>query len=126
MERHTTQRQIILRALKLTAEPISAARLATQVKKKGISRATLFRALKTYVAGGQIALVEGRDGKPEYIGHVYHQAIFRCQRCGKERRLKSQTLPAYVDRKMFGHQSIVTSQLIAQGLCASCTKKVRA
>lgn len=123
MQRHTEQRMIILRTIKLAPEPISRQLMERRLQKHGIARATLYRALKDFVRGGQIAVVESLDGKSSYIGHAFHQAIFRCQRCGKERTLKSQTLPSYVDRKMFGHQSIVTSQLIAQGLCGACAKK---
>ena len=123
MERQTEQRMILLRAMKLATEPVSPAKLQQLAAKHHISRSTLYRTLRMFVADGQIAMVENAQGKPAYVGHVYHQAIFRCQRCGKERRLRSQTLPGYVDRKMFGHQAIITSQLIAQGLCGTCAKK---
>lgn len=121
--RHTEQRQIVLRTIKFSLHPLSAATLVKKLHAAGISRATLFRALKHFVMNGEIALIDNGDGKPEYVGHAYHIATFRCQRCHKERRLKSQTLPQYVDRKMFGHQAIVTSQLIAQGLCGSCSAR---
>jgi Fe2+ or Zn2+ uptake regulation protein len=124
--RHTEQRQIVLRTIKFSPDPMSAAVLERKLRAAGISRATLFRALKHYVANGEIALIDDGRGTSQYVGHTYHAAIFRCQRCGKERRLNSRTLPSYVDRKMFGHQSIVTSQLIAQGLCGSCAKKFHA
>lgn len=121
--RHTSQHQAVLRAVKLSAEPVLAADLVRRLQPVGLSRATVFRALKYYTAQGEIAVIDSADGRPAYVGHTYHIARFRCQRCGKERHLNSQTLPTYVDRKMFGHQSIVTSQLIAQGLCGSCAKK---
>lgn len=124
--RHTEQRQVILRAVKLSLAPVLATELLSRLRKLGVSRATLFRGLKYYVDRGEIAVIDDGQGKPAYVGHAYHAAMFRCQRCGQTRRLSSRTLPAYVDRKMFGHQSIVTSQLIAQGLCASCAKKTHA
>lgn len=123
MHRQTEQRTLILRTIKMVPDPISRATIERRLRKHGVSRATLYRALKEFVAGGQIAMIENFDGKTAYVGHAFHQSMFRCQRCGKERHLKSQTLPGYVDRKMFGHQAIVTSQLIAQGLCGSCSKK---
>ncbi len=123
-QRHTEQRQAILRAVKFAPEPLSMADLQRRLQSLGISRATLFRGLRFYLDRGEIAVVDGPRGVQQYVGHAYHSAVFRCQRCGKERRLKGNTLPAYVDRKMFGHQSIVTSQLIAQGLCGTCANSL--
>lgn len=121
--RHTPQRQAILRLIKLTPEPLSSAVISSRIRKgmAGVSRATIYRNIDQLVKNGEIFRLDGEDG-PEYIGHAYHQATFRCQRCGKERQLKSATLPTYVDRKMFGKQKIFTSQLIAQGLCGTCDR----
>jgi Fe2+ or Zn2+ uptake regulation protein len=121
--RHTPQRQAILRLIKLTPEPLSSAVISARIRKVmvGVSRATIYRNIDQLVKSGEIFRLDGEDG-PEYIGHAYHQATFRCQRCGKERQLKSSTLPTYVDRKMFGKQKIFTSQLIAQGLCGTCDR----
>lgn len=87
----------------------------------GISAGTVYRNIDQLVKSGEIFRLDGEDG-PEYIGHAYHHATFRCQRCGKERELQSATLPKYVDAKMFGKQKIFTSQLIAQGLCGTCDR----
>lgn len=112
-----------MRTIKFAAAPLTATTIAAKLRSAGIGRATLFRVLKRLLANGEIAAIEDRSGATAYVGHAYHQAVFRCQRCGKERTLTSRTLPTYVDRKMFGHQAIVTSQLIAQGLCGSCARK---
>ena len=114
----------MLRTVKFAVEPLTAAEVGIRLKAQAIKRSTIFRNLQALVAAGEIASMESRDGTTRYIGHLYHEAIFRCQRCHKERRLKSRSLPAYVDRKMFGHQAIIASQLIAQGLCSSCTRKI--
>lgn len=121
--RHTESRMAVLRTVKFAAEPMTAAEIVRKLKQQAIKRSTIFRNLGSLVKVGEIASMEGHDGTMRYIGHLYHEAVFRCQRCHKERRLKSQTLPQYVDRKMFGHQAIVTSQLIAQGLCGSCSAR---
>lgn len=121
--RHTEQRQAVLRTVKFAATPLSPAQVLRAVRRAGISRATLYRGLKHLVESGEIAALDGPDGTTLYVGHAFHQSTFRCQRCGKVRILTSQSLPAYVDRKMFGHQAIVTSQLVAQGLCGSCARK---
>jgi len=121
--RHTASRMAVLRTVKFAVEPLAASEIVQRLKKQSIKRSTIFRNLKTLVEAGEIASMEGQDGITRYIGHLYHEVTFRCQRCGKERHLKSQSLPQYVDRKMFGHQSIIASQLIAQGLCGSCSRK---
>lgn len=113
----------VLRTVKFAPTPLTATEMVARLRPLGISRATLFRTLKYYVELGEIAAIDSRDGRTRYVGHAFHEAVFRCQRCGQERLLKSQTLPAYVDRKMFGRQSVITSQLIAQGMCSSCAKK---
>lgn len=121
--RHTPSRMAVLRTVKFASEPMTAAEIVRVLKAQQMKRSTIFRNLSSLVQAGEIASIEGTDGVTRYIGHLYYEAIFRCQRCKKERRLKSQTLPSYVDRKMFGHQAIITSQLIAQGLCGACAKK---
>lgn len=110
--------------VKFSPQPLTSAEL--QRRLPAVAAATLFRNLEYFVRRGEIFVIDGPDGKRRYVGQAYHSATFRCQRCGKERVLTSATLPAYVDRKMFGRQEIVTSQLIAQGFCASCMKKIYA
>jgi Fe2+ or Zn2+ uptake regulation protein len=121
--RHTPQRQAVLRIIKVTETSLSPMEIVRRTKKivPGISAGTVYRNIDQLVKSGEIFRLDGEDG-PEYIGHAYHHATFRCQRCGKERELQSATLPKYVDAKMFGKQKIFTSQLIAQGLCGTCDR----
>lgn len=124
--RRTTQRQTILRMVKFSSEPVTAEAVTRAVKPAcpGIGIATVYRNLRHLVERGEIYQVESRDGLRQFVGHTYHTAVFTCQRCGKERHLTSRTLPAYVDRKMFGNQVVTVSQLTASGLCAACRKKI--
>lgn len=125
--RHTRQRQVVLWSVKAA----DAGRTPEQVWQDaqrlmaGIGRATVYRNLELLTGRGEIYRFEGEDGVRRYFGHVFHQANFSCQRCGQQRRLSSQTLNQYVDRKIFGNQTVFLSRLIAQGLCASCTRRVR-
>lgn len=123
--RHSPQRQAALRIVKFTAEPISAVTVLRRIRRifPKISKATLYRNLESLAAVGEIAEVPTDDGVRRYVGSEWHDATFTCQRCGKARRLTSRTLPTYVDRKMFGDQTIFTSTLRATGLCATCAKK---
>lgn len=123
--RHSPQRQTILRIVKFSDRPLSAADISRGVRRvlPKLGRATLYRNLESLAAVGEIAEVPTDDGIRRYVGSEWHDATFTCQRCGKTRRLTSRTLPTYVDRKMFGDQTIFTSTLRATGLCATCAKK---
>lgn len=121
--RSSLQRQTLLRAVKFSPTPLTSVEIRRQVP--GLAKATLFRNLETLVRRGEIFLVEGLDGQKRYVGHAWHEAEFRCQRCGKIRHLKSTSLPKYVDRKMFGDQTVFISKLMAQGLCATCVKALK-
>lgn len=126
--RRTTQRQTVLRTVKFSVEPVTVEQVIKSVRRScpGIGLATIYRNLQHFVERGETFQVESRDGVRRYVGHTYHTAMFTCQRCGKQRRLKSRTLPAYVDRKMFGDQMVTVSELVANGLCATCAKKISA
>ncbi|MEK7537447.1 MAG: transcriptional repressor [Patescibacteria group bacterium] len=121
--RHSPQRQAILRAVKFAPEPLTSADLRRRLPQ--LAEATLFRNLDTLVARGEIFTVEGLDGGRRYIGHAWHEAEFSCQRCGKTQRLKSQTLPTSVNRRMFGQQRVFVATLRAGGLCGGCLKKLK-
>jgi len=116
--RHTTNRFAILRLLKTTAVPLSAQEIRRRQPR--LSVATIYRNLELLAVKGEIVAIEGDDDQVRYIGHAWHEAEFRCVRCGRKRHLKHKSLPGYVDRKMFGHQAIIASQLLAQGLCGKC------
>ena len=85
----------------------------------------MFRNLDKLVRRGEIFTVDGLDGKRRYVGHAWHEAEFRCQRCGKTRQIKSDTLPTIVNKKMFGRQRVFVATLRASGLCAACLNSLR-
>jgi len=125
LRRHTPQRAVVLRIVKSGVTPLSTEEVRRRASRDGISRATVFRNLKLLCAQGEIAMVDAVDGMRRYIGHSAHEATFTCQRCGKVRRLTSRTLNGYVQRKMFGPQTIMTSRLMGYGVCTDCTKKLK-
>ncbi len=125
--RHTKQRQAVLRTVKLSARPVGAEEIQRHLRRPfpSISVATVYRNLEFLAQRGELYRVEGDDGIKRYIGHSFHQVIFRCQRCGKVRELPSTTLQTYVNRKMFGRQSVFFSRLTAQGLCGGCLRELK-
>lgn len=119
--RTSLQRRTLLRAVKFAPKPMTSGELRRRLP--GLAAATLFRNLETLVRRGEIFSVDGLDGKRRYIGHAWHEAEFSCQRCGKTRHIKSESLPTSINRKMFGQQRVFVATLRASGLCASCLKK---
>lgn len=125
--RHTNQRQLILRAVKASAQPMTAEQVLRVVQgtNPDLGRSTTFRNLDFLSKRGEIIAIETADGVRRFLGHMFHEAVFRCQRCGKAKRLSSRTLNDYVQRKMFGPQTIMSSRLSASGLCTDCTKQLK-
>lgn len=122
--RHTKQRQAVLRAVKLSAQALTAEEIHVRVRGlfPEMSLATIYRGLDFFSKRGEIYRIEGDDGIKRYIGHAFHEVKFRCQRCGQVRELPSDTLQDYVNRKMWGKQTVFFSRLTAQGLCAACLR----
>lgn len=117
--RHTKQRQLILRQVKLSIKPITTDDICRALART-ISRATVYRNVDVLARRGEIFTVDSLDGKRRYVGHAWHEAEFRCQRCRKTRQLKSDNLSNNVNRKMFGQQRVFVATLRTSGLCAAC------
>lgn len=122
-QRTSPERQTLLRVVKFSPGPLTSSEIRLLLPE--LASTTLFRNLDTLVKRGEIFLVDGLDGKKHYVGHAWHEAEFRCQRCGKTRHLKSQTLPTNINRKMFGNQRVFVATMRASGLCASCLKLLK-
>lgn len=122
--RHTKSRQAVLRAVKLSPQALGADQVLKRVQPwwPDANAATVYRNLDFLTKRGEIYRLEGEDGVKRYIGHSFHEVRFRCQRCGKVRALPSQSLQEYVNRKMWGKQTVFFSRLTAQGLCGSCMR----
>jgi len=122
-QRTSPQRQTLLRVVKFAPQPLTAGDIRRALPSH--AEATFFRNLDKLVERGEIFMLDGLDGKRRYVGHAWHEAEFRCQRCGKVRHLKSQSLPTVINRKMFGNQRVFVATLRASGLCASCLRLLK-
>jgi len=120
-QRSSPQRQQLLRAVKFSSTPLTSAEIRRLVPK--LASATLFRNLESLVKRGEIFSIDGLDGHRRYVGHAWHEAEFRCQRCGKTKQYNSDSLPSMVSKKMFDQQRVFVATLRVSGLCASCLKK---
>lgn len=126
-QRHTKQRQAVLGVVKLSPQPVSAEEILVRLRRRwsDFGAATVYRNLDRLTKRGEIYRVESDDGVKRYVGHAWHAATFRCQRCGKERSLPPGRLPAYVNQTMWGRQVVFASRLMAQGLCGSCARQLK-
>lgn len=106
--RHTKSRQAVLRAVKLSPQAISAEQVLKQVNSwwPEANQASAYRNLDWLTKRGEIYRVEGEDGIKRYIGHAFHEARFRCQRCGETHELSKTIVPDLVKQKAFGRRTV--------------------
>jgi Fur family ferric uptake transcriptional regulator len=117
----TRQREVILGILRQAGQPLTAQEIREQARRDsaGIGLATVYRALKAFMARGEIAQVEIPGASPRYEptdrGHHHH---FICQHCRQVFDLQGcvHDLEALAPRNFH----IERHDIILYGLCASC------
>jgi Fur family transcriptional regulator, ferric uptake regulator len=125
MERDTSQRRAIRRALEEAGRPLGALELLRSARPfaPGLGVATVYRTIKAMVVQGAISVVELPGEPPRYepSGKEHHHH-FRCSRCRKVYELDGQCLGdlgALIPRgfRMTSHE------LLAHGVCAACARR---
>lgn len=85
-QRRTSQRDAITRVIREAPGPLTVDEIHARAKRsvRGLGIATVYRAVKLLLEGGEIAAVTLPDGQTRYeagdLGHHHH---FRCRTCGK-------------------------------------------
>ena len=123
MERSTSQRRAIRRALVDGDRPLSPQEIhaAAQTQVPGIGLATVYRALKSMLDERLLVAVElpGESARYELSGKQHHHH-FHCRDCGKVFDVKgcSQDLSAMLPNgfEMQGHE------IVLYGLCVTCKR----
>lgn len=85
-----------------------------------IGFATVYRNLNLLSERGEIFSFEGDDGRRRFVGFVFHDASFTCQRCG---RVESVAIPE-LERTLaerLRKNTLFFSRLEARGFCRQCT-----
>ena len=123
MQRDTAQRRAIRRALDEAGRPLGALEVLESSRRDapGLGIATVYRALKTLGAEGEVTAVEIPGEPPRYEaagkGHHHH---FLCERCGKAYELGGCLggLAGLLPRgfRMTAHE------LLLHGRCAACAR----
>lgn len=115
----------VLRLVKLVPAPVSAVEVTRQLSRRSgrVSAATVYRNLAWLERRGEIASFEDHRGIRRFIGHAYHQAVFRCQQCGRQQVRHDQPPPASITSWLSSQSKILSTYTFAGGLCASCAHK---
>jgi len=127
--RLTTQRRAILQAVLAGGEHFSADGLSARLRRKGISRATVYRTLGLLVECGVIQRAYRQDGKERYeFGYgVLHHDHLVCTECGKVIEFRDDRIEeiqeAVCRRRRF---KTLDHRLIVRGVCSDCARKRKA
>jgi Fur family ferric uptake transcriptional regulator len=119
----TRQREVILGILRQAGQPLTAQEIRERASQDsaGIGLATVYRALKAFMARGEIAQVEIPGTVPRYEptdrGHHHH---FICQHCRRVFDLPGCVgdLEALAPRDFH----VERHEIVLYGLCAACAE----
>jgi Fur family ferric uptake transcriptional regulator len=121
MERHTRQRQIILQVFEEADRPLGPQEVlqAGQVYTPGLGIATVYRALKSLVEEGWLALVvlPGEPSRYEVAGKAHHHH-FRCRTC--DRVFEIAGCPTNVKRLTPRGFHLEGHEIVLYGRCTAC------
>lgn len=125
--RHTVQRRLVLRAVKVSPAARTAEEVAAIVQRwrPRVGTATVYRNLALLAQRGELVRFAGPDGIQRFTGYAFQLATFTCQRCGRAEQLRIPSLPAVVRRATRG-QTIFSARLDVQGLCRDHAPRRRA
>ncbi|MCC8999749.1 MAG: transcriptional repressor [Candidatus Contendobacter sp.] len=123
MSYSTRQREVILNILRQSGRPLTPQEIREQASQDsaGIGLATVYRALKAFMARGEILPVEIPGASPCYEpadrGHHHH---FICQHCRQVFDLQGcvHDLEALAPRDF----QVQRHDIILYGVCAACTE----
>ena len=125
MQRDTSQRRAIRRALEDAGRPLGALEVleASMNFAPGLGIATVYRNIKALLKEGDISEVQlpGEPPRYEAAGKDHHHH-FRCNRCEKVYELGGACLPDLKNALPRGFR-VTSHEVLVHGVCASCTKR---
>lgn len=127
MQRGTTQRRAILRALEEAPGPLTAQELhaRAQARADGLGLATVYRNLSELERRGRVVAVhlpsDATRYEPAGRGHHHH---FRCVRCDTVFELEAACpLAMLEDVTLPGGLKVTGHELVLFGLCERCAQE---
>lgn len=125
MQRDTSQRRAIRRALEDAGRPLGALEVleASKGDAPGLGIATVYRNIKALLEAEEISEVALPGEPPRYEaagkGHHHH---FRCERCEKVYELGGACLPDLKNALPRGFR-VTSHEVLVHGVCAACARK---
>ena len=121
-QRHSVKRDEILACLRATKAHPSAAWISDQLRKRGISRATVYRNLAQLRARGEIVSVGVVDGFERFDACTTPHAHFICRRCGAVIDVEDMPLPDSICQQAAGQLGarVDSAWLTCYGTCGDC------
>lgn len=125
MQRDTSQRRAIRRALEDAGRPLGALEVleASKSAAPGLGIATVYRNIKALLKEGDISEVAlpGEPPRYEAAGKDHHHH-FRCERCEKVYELGGACLPDLKNALPRGFR-VTSHEVLVHGVCAACARK---
>ncbi|MDC7234457.1 MAG: transcriptional repressor [Spirochaetales bacterium] len=125
--RMTSQRKVIIEALKMSKSHPPADAVYEYVRKKlpNVSLGTVYRNLELMYKNGMIIKIDTPDGQKRFDYNTSAHPHFRCERCGK-----IEDIPFDIHAPALSQESewvkkrkIKSSTLHYQGLCEECASE---
>jgi len=120
----TSQRKVILEALRMSQSHPPADKVYEYVRKKlpNVSLGTVYRNLETMYRNGMIVKIETPDGQKRFDYDTSNHPHFRCENCGKIEDIPLELQAPVLDpgNEWVKNRKIRSSTLHYQGLCEEC------
>lgn len=124
MERHTRQRDIIMRTIEDAARPLAKQEILTLAQREipGLGIATVYRTVKILCEEGWLEAVDLPNSQVRYErkgkGHHHH---FHCRDC--DRVFEIDGCPGNLRNLAPRGFQTESHEIVISGLCAGCAKK---
>lgn len=125
--RHTTSRAQVIGAALRHTQPFTAQELVTQLARRGVGRATVFRTLDLLVSLGALSRIHGIEQGTRCVRYTAcaptHHHHLVCQGCGRVEEIGASGLEDRIDAlaRERGFQPLGHG-LEVNGLCARCRR----
>jgi Fur family transcriptional regulator, peroxide stress response regulator len=124
----TSQRKVILEALKISKAHPSADKVYEYVRKKlpNVSLGTIYRNLETMHRNGMIVKIDTPDGQKRFDYDTTVHPHFRCEKCGKIEDIPMELHAPELDpgNAWVKNRQVKSSTLHYQGLCEECASEI--
>ena len=123
----TSQRRVILEALKMSKSHPPADKVYEYVRKKlpNVSLGTVYRNLETMYRNGMIVKIDTPDGQKRFDFDTSVHPHFRCEQCGKIEDIPMELHAPELDpgNAWVKNRQVKSSTLHYQGLCEECASE---